>query len=157
MLLETGGSQSDLPDVGVASDGSVATVLFSDPSLSGTGYRLTQYQIESELLLRFSPDSNTGTSLNEGSVGRGNNDLDCTQMAQEGVVPISLGSTDRHSNQTTNNIGPVNTGSRDTLAPQSSRTGIGSLEDKRAGLLVRGLSGAAAATCFAATSDSTIV
>ena len=75
-------------------------------------------EIESELLLRFSPGSHTGSIADEGGIGRGNNDTDCTQMAQGRVVSNSLEPTDRHSTETTSDSRLVDSGRRGTMAPQ---------------------------------------
>ena len=161
--LETGSGRSNLSDLGITTDGFVCDsrehqttqILFSGSPSQSIECGWTRDQIESEMLLRFSTGSNTGSIIDEGSSGRGDSDTHCTQVAQERVVSNSPGSPDRCSHQATISTRPGDTGSGNTLAPKSSRSGIGGLEDKRAGLLASGLSGAAAATCLAATSDST--
>ena len=70
-------------------------LFFMITSPSSTGYRWTQHEIDSELLLRFYPSPDTGSIADEGSVGRGNNDLDCTQITGERVVSNYLDPTDR--------------------------------------------------------------
>ena len=87
------GPQVDL--FATVADTTLPQFVFKTTSPSSTGYGWTQHEIEYGLLLSWYPSPDSGPMADEGSIGRGNNDLDCTQITGERVVSNSLYPTDR--------------------------------------------------------------
>ena len=133
----------------------IETVLLPEVSPSSQGDRCPELELEWPVRVCLPSTPNPLPGAGEGSPRRGNADLDCSQLGQEGMVSTPPGSPNRFSSEVTS---PTRSGNSETgtaSPPESGGAGIGSLEGQRADLLARGLSQEAVTTCLAATSDST--
>ena len=123
--------------------------------LSGLPCRCTDNVMGRPVGLRVSPNRSGAESSGEGHFGRGNDDPDSPQLAEQALVPITATSASRGPSTTPTVPRLTNATERDIIPCQPGGLVPGSLDDKRRFLTDAGLSEGVAKTLLAARSNST--
>ena len=134
-----------------------ASQILLHPVLSrGRDSECSSPRLDTPLSVCISSSTTHPTSVSEGGERGSSNDINCSEVDQEGLVPDSPGSASGFPSETSSGQRPGNSAGRDAVPSQPSRVATRGLDDQRNKLLATGLSQAAAATILAATSKKTL-